>query len=69
MRYTVGMNDAPPSADSIKVAQDAFRMPGANTGRLISYALGVLKVRIISDYPYSRTRLLLQAAHQINTGT
>lgn len=67
--YTAGMDKAPPSPDSIKVARDAFRMPSSNEGRLVSYALGVLKLPKLSAWPYSKTRLLLQAAHQVNTRT
>lgn len=59
----------PATPASCEVAQAAFKMPKATEARLVSYALGIMKVRTMSDYPYSRTRLLLQAAHQVNTGT
>jgi hypothetical protein len=60
--------DTPPSPDSVKVARDAFRMPGAPERRLVSHALGVMKTSR-RHWPYSLTRLLLQAAHQVNTNT
>jgi hypothetical protein len=63
------MDKAPPSTDAVKVARDAFRMSAASEQKLVSYALGVMKLRNLASWPYSKTRLLLQAAHQVNTKT
>jgi hypothetical protein len=63
------MKKAPPSPESVQLARIAFGQLTASPGTLITSALPRLGLRKLSDWPYSKTRLLLQAAHQVNTRT
>lgn len=57
------------SPESVRLAKIAFGRPNWSEARVLSRAASMLGLRKASDYPYSPTRLLLQATHQVNTRT
>lgn len=63
------MKRAKPSDESVRVARIAFGRLDASVKTLMTIACTDLGLRKASDFPYSPTRLLLQAAHQHTTRT